>query len=123
MKTALIIGGGMAGCTSAHLLALRGGWDVTIVEAASYLGNGVRTQWWGGHPYTFGPRHFLTQKTHVFEFLNKYLPLRRCADHQFLTYVERDQQFYTYPIHKDDIPLMPDREQIEQEMTSQKYQV
>ena len=112
MKTALIIGGGFAGCASAHHLALMGGWDVTIVEAAPFLGAGVRTTYYGGHPHTFGPRHFLTQNERVFEFLNRYCPLRRCPDHQFLTYVEPDDQFYNFPIHKDDVERMPDREKI-----------
>ena len=83
MKKALIIGGGTAGCAAAHVLALQGGWKVTLVEKAAFLGAGVRTQWYGGHPYTFGPRHFLTQNEDVFEFLNKYCPLRRCQDHVF----------------------------------------
>lgn len=116
MKTALIIGGGFAGCASAHQLALMGGWEVTLVEALPYLGAGVRTQYYGGHPYTFGPRHFLTPMEHIFEYLNKYVPMRRCADHQFLTYVESDAQFYNYPIHKDDIELMPERDQINNEL-------
>ena len=65
MKKALIIGGGAAGCSAAHQLTLMGGWDVTLVEAAAFLGAGVRTSWFGGHPYTFGPRHFLTQNRKV----------------------------------------------------------
>lgn len=112
MKTALIIGGGFAGCAAAHQLHLQGGWDVTLVERLPYLGAGVRTQWMGGHPYTFGPRHFLTQREDLFAFLNRYLPLRSCADHQFWSYVEQDQEFYSYPIHEDDIKLMPDRDRI-----------
>ncbi len=112
MKTALIIGGGFAGCTSAHQLALMGGWNITVVEAAPFLGAGVRTFLWGGHPYTFGPRHFLTQNEEVFNFLNEYLPLRKCPEHEFLTYVERDAQFYNFPINKDDIPKMPDAEEV-----------
>ncbi|MCC6466710.1 MAG: NAD(P)-binding protein [Alphaproteobacteria bacterium] len=116
MKTALVIGGGFAGCAAAHQLALLGGWDVTVVEALPFLGAGVKTRFYGGHPFTYGPRHFLTPMPHVFEFLNKYVPLRRCADHQFLTYVERDQQFYNYPIHKDDIDRMPDGQQVRDEL-------
>ena len=72
MKSALIIGGGPAGCAASHVLSLQGGWDITLVEKASFLGAGVRTNWYGGHPYTFGPRHFLTQNEEVFEFFNKY---------------------------------------------------
>ncbi|NBO68725.1 MAG: FAD-dependent oxidoreductase, partial [Actinobacteria bacterium] len=36
MKTALIIGGGFSGCAAAHQLELLGGWDVTLVESASF---------------------------------------------------------------------------------------
>jgi hypothetical protein len=28
----------------------------------------VRTNWFGGHPYTFGPRHFLTQNRAVYDY-------------------------------------------------------
>jgi len=108
MKTALIIGGGFSGCAAAHQLLLAGGWDVTIVEAAPFLGAGVRTQWYGGHPYTFGPRHFLTQNEEVFNYLDKLLPIRRCPEHEFYTYVERDNAFYNYPINASDIDRMPD---------------
>ena len=116
MKTALILGGGFAGCAAAHQLALIGGWDVTLVERGPHLGAGVRTSWHGGHPYTFGPRHFLTPYEHVREFLHRYVPLRSCSDHEFLTYVEKDQSFYSYPIHADDIAHMPDRPIIESEL-------
>jgi UDP-galactopyranose mutase len=115
LKKALIIGGGAAGCSAAHQLALQGGWDVTLVEKAPFLGAGVRTQWYGGHPYTFGPRHFLTQNRAVYDYMDKICPLRSCADHQFITYVERDNAFYNYPIHEDDIARMPDRDKIQQE--------
>ena len=116
MKKALIIGGGFAGCAAAHQLKLLGGWDVTLVESAPYLGAGVRTKYLGGHPYTLGPRHFLTPWNHVYEYLNKYCPLRRCAEHEFSTYVERDQAFYSYPIHADDFSKMPDSAKINQEL-------
>jgi UDP-galactopyranose mutase len=118
MKKALVIGGGFAGCAAAHQLALMGGWDVTLVERAPVLGAGVRTSYYGGHPYTFGPRHFLTPWEHIYHFLNAYVPLRRCQDHQFLTYVESDQRFYSYPIHADDIPEMPEAKQIADELSA-----
>ncbi len=112
MKKALVIGGGAAGCTAAHQLMLQGSWDVTLVEGSSFLGAGVRTFWYGGHPYTFGPRHFLTQNKRVYDYMNAICPLRSCADHQFITYVERDNAFYNYPIHEDDISQMPDNDLI-----------
>lgn len=116
MKTALVLGGGFAGCAAAHQFALMGGWDVTLVERGPHLGAGVRTSWYGGHPYTFGPRHFLTPHDHVRQYLHCYVPLRSCADHEFLTYVEKDHSFYTYPIHVDDIARMPDRPKIDAEL-------
>ena len=118
MKKALVIGGGFAGCAAAHQLQLLGGWDVTLVERAPFLGAGVRTQYYGGHPYTFGPRHFLTPWEHIYQFLNTYVPLRRCPDHQFLTYVEPDARFYSYPIHADDIREMPEAARIEGELSA-----
>lgn len=115
MKKALVIGGGVAGCAAAHHLMMMGGWDVLLVEAAPFLGAGVRTNWFGGHPYTFGPRHFLTQNRAVYDYMNAICPLRSCAEHQFITYVERDNAFYNYPIHEDDIAKMPDRDKIAKE--------
>jgi UDP-galactopyranose mutase len=120
MKKALIIGGGFAGCAAAHVLDIKGDWDITLIEKAPFLGAGVRTRWYGGHPYTFGPRHFLTQNESVFEFLNKYCPLRRCQDHVFLSYVEKDENFYNYPIHIEDIPRMPESKTILSELEESK---
>ena len=111
-KEVLVIGGGPAGCSIVHMLHEQGGWDLTLVDAAPFLGAGVRTNFYGGHPYTFGPRHFLTQNEKVFEYLNNKVPLRDCGDHQFITYNENDNSFYNYPIHMDDVRNMPESETI-----------
>jgi UDP-galactopyranose mutase len=87
-----------------------------LIESSNELGAGVRTKFWGGHPYTFGPRHFLTPHQKVFDFLNKYVPLRICDDHQALTYVEQDNAFYNFPIHMDDLPRMPEYKKIKEEI-------
>ena len=120
MKKALIIGGGFAGCSAAHLIGRLGGWDVTLVESAPFLGGGCKTLWYGGHPYTFGPRHFLTQNEKIYEYLHAHCPLRRCNDHVFLTYVEQDAQFYNYPVHIDDVGRMPEKDQIRMELAETK---
>jgi len=120
MKTALIIGGGFSGCAAAHQFELLGDWDVTLVESASFLGAGNRTQWFGGHPYTFGPRHFLTPYVETFEYLNAIVPIRRCPEHEFLTYVERDNAFYAFPINMTDVRTMPDYKEIQAEMDEKK---
>ena len=118
MQKVLIVGGGIAGCATAHVLSLQGGCDVTIVERNKFLGDGVRTHWWGGHPYTYGPRHFLTANEAVYSFFNKYCPLRDCSEHQFISYIEADNQFYNYPITFSDIDRMPEAEQIRIELAA-----
>ena len=118
MSEVLIIGGGFAGCAAAHQLSLfKKEYNVTLVERASFLGAGNKTHYYGGHPYTFGPRHFLTQDEEVFEYLNSYLPIRRCPEHEFITYVSQDSNFYNFPINKDDIPKMPDSQNIYSELS------
>jgi UDP-galactopyranose mutase len=116
MKKALVIGGGFAGCSATHILSMQGGWEIDLVERNSFLGAGVRTFWKGGHPFTFGPRHFLTQNEDIYHYLKRYCPLRDCSEHQYLTYIEQDAAFYNFPMHKDDIAKMPDRDIIYQEL-------
>ena len=33
-----------------------------------------------------------------------------------ITYIESDAAFYNFPIHKDDVDLMPDKEKIHKEL-------
>ena len=121
MKKALIIGGGFAGCAFSHLLNLKDqSWEIDLVEKSPFLGAGNKTRYYGGHPYTFGPRHFLTQDEPVYQYLNELLPIRLCAEHEFITYVERDSQFYNFPINKQDIPSMPDADNIYNELKALK---
>ena len=117
MARALIIGGGFAGCIAAQMLSEKGH-DVTLVERAIYLGGSCKTFTWGGHPYTLGPRHFLTKNEKAWEYLDRFCPMHRFPGHEFLTYVERDAQFYHFPIHEDDVELMPDRDKVRREMAA-----
>jgi UDP-galactopyranose mutase len=113
----LVIGGGFAGCIAAQMMTERGH-GVTLIERAGVLGGSCRTFWYGGHPYTLGPRHFLTRREDVFAFLNKSCPMRRYDHgHEFLTYVERDQRFYHFPIHRDEVDEMPDSAAILDELS------
>ena len=116
MKKAIIIGGGFAGCTAANFLKQKK-FDVTIVEKSDVLGGGCRTHFYHGHPYTYGPHHLLinVNDDHVLEYVQRYLDLRE-MDHYNMTFVAEDRQFYTFPIHKDEISDMPDREIIRAEL-------
>ncbi len=116
----LIIGGGFAGCSAAEMLSKIKGTKITLVEKSKFLGAGVRTFTYGGHPYTFGPRHFLTNKKETYLYLKKFLKLRNCNYHQFKSYVESDNQFYNYPINLSDIELMPDKTKIKKELKQRK---
>ena len=112
----LVIGGGFAGAASARMLSQIKSLKVTLIEKNSFLGAGVRTNFFGGHPYTFGPRHFLTHNKKVFDYLNKIIPMRLCKEHEFITYVEQDNQFYNYPLNVADISKMPDKKKINKEL-------
>lgn len=121
MKSAIVLGGGVAGCTASSLLA-KDGWKVTLIEKEAYLGGGCKTFYYGGHPYTLGPRPLISrddEKTRIFEFVNKLVPMRK-IEHNLLTYVEQDGNFYSYPIHEDDVSRMPDSGQVLAELAELK---
>lgn len=114
MKKALIIGAGFAGCTTAYLLG-REGWECTIVEKEPQIGGGCRTFFYGGHPYTNGPRPYYGYSERVYRWIDSFTPMRRFP-FSLLSYVEQDERFYSYPIHEDDIPKMKAHVRIEKEL-------
>ena len=115
-KKAIIIGTGFAGCMYALMLR-RKKWDVTIIERAPFAGGGVRTFFHGGHPFTYGPRHFLSPYPEAFEFMNEIVPLRHIKKMNY-SYQASEDMFFTYPIHLDDVDKMPEAEQIHKELAS-----
>lgn len=114
MKKVVIIGAGFAGTTIAHLLN-RDGYDCTIIEKKDVIGGGCRTEFFGGHPFTYGPRPYYGYSKKIFNWINSFVKLREMPLY-LLSYVEKDNRFYNYPIHEDDIKEMPDREEIEKEL-------
>ena len=113
-KSAIILGGGVTGCAAAREFCGKG-FEVTLIEKNEYLGGGCHTFFWGGHPYTEGPRPFSIVSEKEFAYIHDIVPMRRFP--LFLdTYVERDRSFYSFPIHWDDIQAMPDKEQILKEL-------
>ena len=69
-----------------HQFGVQGDWEIHIFEGGNELGAGKNLSK-GGHPFTFGPRHFLTKNNDVFEYLDKIVPLRK-LNHKFLTYLD-----------------------------------
>ncbi len=110
----LVLGGGVSGCAITRELTKQGH-DVILIEKNSYLGGGCHTFFWGGHPYTEGPRPFSVANEKVFNYINDIVPMR--SFHLFLdTYIEQDRNFYSFPIHEDDIEKMPDKGKVLKEL-------
>lgn len=116
MKKVLIIGGGFAGCSSAEIISKIPNTKIHLIEKGNILGAGVRTSFKGGHPYTFGPRHFLTKDIRAYNYLSKFLKLRDVSYHKFISYIESDDNFYTYPLNVKDLEKMPDKKKIKKEI-------
>lgn len=115
-KSAAIIGGGFSGCSYAYFL-VKNGWDVTIIEKSNIIGGGVKTFFHGGHPFTYGPRHFIAPESSMpaFEFLEKVVPMRHIKKINY-SYQEPDDVFTTYPLHQDDIDKLSSSSQIFEEL-------
>lgn len=111
----IVLGGGVTGCAVTRELTERKH-EVTLIEKNSYLGGGCHTFFWGGHPYTEGPRPLYVANDKVFSYINDIVPLRKL---QVITesYIERDKRFYSFPPHYDDVQLMPDSEKIMEELS------
>ena len=116
MKKAIIIGSGFSGCMFAMMLKEKN-WDVTLIEKSNQVGGGVRTFYHGGHPYTYGPRHFIGPEINMpaFEFLNEIVPMRHIKKINY-SYQEKDDYFANYPMHVDDIKKLSDSEKIFKEL-------
>jgi len=118
MKKAIVIGSGFTGCMFAMMLRQKD-WDVTVIEKAPIAGGGVRTFYHGGHPFTYGPRHFIGPESSrpAFEFLDKIIPMRH-LDKMNLSYQEKDDIFVSYPTHEDDIDKLSDADKIRAELAA-----
>jgi UDP-galactopyranose mutase len=115
-NSAVIIGAGFAGSTIARLL-VDDGWEVTVLEKDLHAGGGCRTLFYGGHPYTNGPRLYYGYSEKVYNWISKYLEMRK-VPFELRTYIESENRFYTYPIHEDDLPYFKDSAAINKELAS-----
>ena len=115
-KKALVIGGGIAGCAASYFLAKKK-FSVDLVEAGPVLGAGNKTQWFGGHPHTFGPRHIVTKDRDVFDFMDKMSPMRKLKNYQLWNYQHEEKTFFNYPVNKRDIESFDRKIEIEKELS------
>lgn len=118
MKKALIIGSGFTGCMFAMMLRKKN-WEVTVFDSAPITGGGVRTYYHGGHPYTYGPRHFIGPESNMkaFEFLNKIVPMRHIKKMNY-SYQQKEDFFASYPMHIDDVKKFNNADEIFAEIDS-----
>lgn len=114
MSKILILGAGFAGCTVADLLTAKG-YRVTVIEGQAVPGGGCRANYYGGHPYTMGPRIFYTGDEAVIRQMESKVKIRHFVVRTY-TYVAADRKLYHYPIFAGDIADMPDRDKIEKEL-------
>ncbi len=115
----LVLGGGVAGSAMAYYLTERG-YDVTVVEKNRRVGGLARTCYYAGHPYEFGPHIWFWPggrespiNATIARLTNDELYY---IERRLFTYVEPDRRKYRYPVHYQDVALMPEREQIEREL-------
>jgi len=115
-KTVAVLGGGFAGCTAANILKKKG-FDVTIFEKSNVLGGGVRTFFYHGHPYTFGTHHLLidVDEMFIYEYYKEYCDFWE-MDHYNLSYSAKDDQFFTFPLHIEEVDDMSDADRIKIEL-------
>jgi protoporphyrinogen oxidase len=103
-KKILILGGGVAGASLAYLLENKK-YNVDIIEERS-IGGMSRTYYYSGHPYEFGPHIWFWDDDQINNIIKKltnnelYYIKRRLK-----TYIEKDKNYYRYPIHYEDISI------------------
>ena len=106
-KRIAIIGAGFSGTTIADLSNDSEN-SITLFESNDHPGGGCWTKYYGGHPY-LGPRIFYTPKSETFEYLDSKVKIRQYIT-KSLSYVEADDNFYSYPLQWQDIERMPDKD-------------
>tara|TARA_B100001057_G_scaffold382001_1_gene387963 strand:- start:352 stop:1464 length:1113 start_codon:yes stop_codon:yes gene_type:complete len=118
MKKAIVIGAGFTGCMFAMMLKEKN-WSVKVFDKSNLTGGGVRTFYHGGHPFTYGPRHFIGPESSIkaFEFLDKIVPMRHLKKMN-LSYQQKDDFFANYPIFEEDLKKLSDSEQIFNELNN-----
>ena len=89
----LIIGGGFAGCAAAEMLSQFSKFDINIVEKSSFLG--LMSERLPMVDTLIHLGQTFPKKKRDLRIFKKIIKLRNCNYHQFKSYVERDNKFYS----------------------------
>ena len=112
-RRALIVGGGLTGCTVAHELA-ENGWHVRIHESAELPGGLVRSATLGGVVYEpHGSHIFHTEDREVWEYVQRFVPFN---DYRHRVDIVIEGKVLNWPMLVSDIDNQSDSEQIKAEL-------
>jgi len=112
-RRALIVGGGLTGCTLAHELA-SAGWSVVVHEADALPGGLVRSATMEGVVYEpHGSHIFHTEDREVWEYVNGFVPFN---DYRHRVDIMIEGKLLNWPMLVSDIDRQSDAERIRAEL-------
>lgn len=113
-KRALIVGGGLTGCTVAHELADHG-WSVQVHEGTEMPGGLVRSGKLGGVVYEpHGSHIFHTEDAEVWEYVQHFVPFN---DYRHRVDIMIEGKILNWPMLVSDIDRQSNSDQIRAELT------
>ena len=110
-KKAVILGGGLSGCTMAYLLK-KEGHEVTVIEKNPWVGGLCKTFTQGGNKYEFGPHVLHSDKPRITEILRQLTPLRETRFKVRSCPFNNVDRLFDYPLSVSNILRLDNPEEI-----------